>query len=167
MMCEFKWMSAANKHKRCQLRDGHHGPHRDGSWWVAQGAEDTVRPWPADTGLLDGETHEPADGERIGTAGQFAARWNKLDPEGRQLQVDLMQQNAVLATRCVVGDHHGAVEALDQSRRAAQELAHHLNGMMDSLDESVSHTQVYEQLKIAWDMARAIRDQGSTASNER
>ncbi|PGN92963.1 hypothetical protein CN976_23010, partial [Bacillus cereus] len=39
-------------------------------------------------------------------------------------------------------------------------LVDHLNGMMDSLDESVTHDQIYEQLRIAWNMARELRDRG-------
>lgn len=38
-----------------------------------------------------------------------------------------------------------------------RELIDHLNGLMDSLDESVSHDQVYEQLRVAWNMALALR----------
>lgn len=43
-----------------------------------------------------------------------------------------------------------------------RELVDHLNGLMDSLEESVSHDQVYEQLRVAWTMARTIRTALST-----
>lgn len=38
----------------------------------------------------------------------------------------------------------------------AHNLVEHLNDMLDSLDESVTHEQVYEQLYIAWNMARDL-----------
>ena len=41
-------------------------------------------------------------------------------------------------------------------------LVDHLNGLMDSLDEYVWHDQIYDQLLLAWNMARDLSPQPSS-----
>lgn len=45
-------------------------------------------------------------------------------------------------------------------------LLDHLDGMMDSLDESVTHDQVYEQLRVAFQMALVLPKPSSVVSAE-
>lgn len=40
--------------------------------------------------------------------------------------------------------------------KKAEDLRDQLNGMMDSLDDSVTRDQIYEQLRVAWEASRSV-----------
>jgi hypothetical protein len=147
LMCQFRWLApvAINGEgplrKACRLLPEHDGPHRDGSYWVARHAEDSVQHWKPDTvAALYGATNEPAPESRVGNAGEFAARWNTLDSAAREMWFQLIQQNGVMASRCVVEDHYGAVQALNRLSLEDDEVlqkacrAHYIAQWGDDLD---------------------------------
>jgi len=105
---------------------------------VDLGVVPDVRIIPKDA--LGGATAVPVEGARSTSAGEFAAKWNSLDPEDREKWVRRIEDNADDAIRCFQADHEAAV---DVAHRA-------------SIDARRAHTALELALR-AWDAERTRR----------
>ena len=68
---------------------------------------------------LDGATFTPEEGVQLANAGQFAAYWNALTPERRELTFVAMRDAATEAARCFIENHDGRIA--DYETRLYQE----------------------------------------------
>lgn len=89
--------------------------------------EDTLQyhhcPGKAGEATLEGATREPALGESVGSAGEFAAQWNAMEPERRERWVQSLRESSDTAVKCWQADHEGIaaeLRAIEHSRAYAR-----------------------------------------------
>jgi len=96
---------------------------------------------------LDGATNEPAPETLIASAGEFAARWNVMEPAERERVWKAIQGACNDGYQCHVKDHAGMEAehaALFQRHVVAKS---ELQGLLDSLDDHITQDEIYSAIK--------------------
>lgn len=70
----------------------------------------------ANVTTLTGATTDPEEGVRVGTAGEFAARWNGMPLEQRERVVKHILEAQDTAQACVIKNHEGLQQQLEDQR---------------------------------------------------
>jgi len=70
---------------------------------------------------LDGATFVPEEGAQVSNAGEFAAYWNSLTPERRELMVVAMRDSASAALKCFIENHENRIPELEGRITAIRE----------------------------------------------
>lgn len=115
---------------------------------------------PGKVPTLEGATVDPAPDTMIGTAGEFAARWNTMTPEKREQVWKRIQDSGDTAAKCWQADHEALaaeLRALQNSRAYArtQPIATVIENLLaEVVSERMSHERTVNVLRADWERLR-------------
>lgn len=96
---------------------------------------------------LDGATNTPLEGVMLNSAGEFAARWNVMEPAERERVWKAIQDACNDGYQCHVKDHTTLEREWEELLHKRNTALSELSGLQDSLDEHITHDEIYSMLQ--------------------